>query len=91
MPEGMEAMQHLVTIQDCATLSLTGVKEVDSFDEGVVILRTPCGLLTVEGEGLHIGRLDLEKGECCVDGKITALLWSSVKEKLGLFRRGRDR
>ena len=91
MPEGMEAVHHHVAIEDCKSLSLTGVAEVESFDEGGVVLRTHCGILTVEGEGLHIGRLDLERGECHVDGHISALFWSAAREKQGLFRRGKDR
>ena len=92
MPDGMQqAVQHLVTLRNCANLTVTGVKEVQCFDEEVVMLITPHGLLTVEGEGLHIGRLDLEKGECDVDGRITAFFWTAVREKGGLFRRGKDR
>ena len=83
---------HVVNMTDCGRLSLCGVRDVGAFDESVVILTTLCGMLTVEGEGLHISRLDLDKGECEVSGNVTALIYTKAKERGGFFaRRAKDR
>ena len=82
---------HHVTMHDCKTVLVTGVKEVISFDELAVLLITSCGQMTIEGEGLHISRLELEHGEADVDGTVSGIYYSKVKEKSGgFFRRFRD-
>ena len=51
---GETPKMHSLSLKGRARLTLDGVTEVVSFDEGAVILRTALGLLTVEGEGLHV-------------------------------------
>ena len=82
---------HHVTMQNCKTVLVTGVKEVISFDELAVLLITCCGQMTIEGEGLHISRLDLDRGEADIDGTVSGIYYSKIKEKSGgFFRRLRD-
>lgn len=83
------------TTHDCyihsrAHMDITGVSEVVSFDESVVVLITGCGEMTLEGQDLRIGTLDTEKGVVSVDGKISALYYmdSLSKKRRGLFGRG---
>ena len=54
-------------------LSINGVKEIISFDENYVSLRTVCGDLTIDGENIHINILNTEKGEVEMTGKIGSL------------------
>ena len=82
---------HHVTMHECKTVLITGVKEVISFDELAVLLITCCGQMTIEGEGLHISRLDLDRGEADIDGTVSGIYYSKIKEKSGgFFRRLRD-
>lgn len=82
---------HHVTMHNCKTALVTGVKEVISFDELAVLLITCCGQMTIEGEGLHISRLDLDRGEADIDGTVSGIYYSKIKEKSGgFFRRLRD-
>lgn len=82
---------HHVTMHNCKTVLVTGVKEVVSFDELAVLLITCCGQMTIEGEGLHISRLDLDRGEADIDGTVSGIYYSKIKEKSGgFFRRLRD-
>ncbi len=82
--------RHAVSMTDCTTLSAAGVSEVVSFDEMSVVLVTSCGVLTLEGDGLHIARLDLEKGETDITGHITGMFYAKAREKGGgFFRRGK--
>ena len=57
--------------------SLTGVREVVSFDENQVVVDTDMGLLTIKGKELHVSRLTVEKGELEVDGQVDSLAYSS--------------
>ena len=72
---------HCVSMEDRCKISLTGINEVDSFDEQTVIVFTQMGELTVKGEDLHINRLSLEMGELAVEGDITALTYTDRAQK----------
>lgn len=61
-----------------------GVAEVRSFDEEAVVLKTSCGEMTLEGEGLRVGALDMERGTVRVEGRINAVYYSdTVLQKRG--------
>ena len=47
---------HRLSLEDRQHLVLTGVTDVDSFDEHSVLLRTNRGLVSVRGEGLQLRR-----------------------------------
>ena len=64
-------------MQNRSALSITGIRDVVSFDENQVILDTDMGLLTMKGKDLHVSRLTLEKGEVDVDGTVDSLVYSS--------------
>ena len=53
---------HNVILEDRHTLSVSGVSDVDSFDEQTIIVFTDMGELTVSGTGLHINKLSIETG-----------------------------
>ena len=63
-------------LRDRKTLELDGITDVLGFDEGAVFVRGSLGNLTVEGEGLHVTRLDLEKGLLSVEGRISAIFYA---------------
>ncbi len=78
---------HNLVLEDRRRLTVSGVSDVDSFDEQTVIVFTQMGELTVKGEDLHINRLSLEMGELSVEGDITALTYSDrgAKPQQGSF------
>lgn len=57
-------------------LSVSGVKDVLSFDDQVVIMETELGLLTVKGEDLKINKLSIDTSEVVVEGEINSLSYS---------------
>ena len=67
---------HKVSLNARSSASITGVKDVLSFDAGEVLLETEQGILMLRGNDLHVNRLTLEKGEVDVDGKIDRLTYS---------------
>lgn len=64
---------HSIILEDRKKLSVSGVEDVESFDERQIILLTHQGSLILRGEELHIDRLSLETGELSVTGLITDL------------------
>ena len=68
--------KHALSMGARRHISISGVCEVESFDEQTVILSTDCGEMTLEGEGLHIGTLDIARGVVEVDGKVNGLYYS---------------
>ncbi len=78
---------HLLSMENRNHLNATGVLDVDRFDERCVVLLTTQGVLTVEGEDLHINRLNVENSEIAIEGTIDQLQYSSLKEKgAGVFK-----
>ena len=76
---------HHVVLEDRKKLTVSGVEEVDSFDENTIILRAPLGLLTVRGQGLHIEKLSLDGGDLQVQGSIDSLVYEDVSRDGGGF------
>ena len=71
---------HKIELLDRKSALLTGVKDVGSFDTQEVLLETIQGMLLIRGEGLHVNRLNLERGEIDVDGRIDSLVYMESKE-----------
>ncbi len=79
---------HNVIMENRHSLSISGVRDVDSFDEQSVVLLTEMGELTVRGESLHISHLDQESGELTMSGDINELIYTELKqERKGFFSR----
>lgn len=81
-----EARAHVITLNDRKRLSITGVEDVDCFNEQIVVLQTPLGTLTVTGAGLNMSQLNLEDGRVALEGEVDAMEYSGGK-KGGLLGR----
>ena len=77
MEEKTGIRPHRLMMHNRSALSVTGRRDVVSFDENQVILDTDMGLLTMKGKDLHVSRLTLEKGEVDIDGSVDSLAYSS--------------
>lgn len=86
---GAENREHEISIKQRRDMTVSGVGDVDSFDDTSAVLRTSEGIMTVEGEGLKIGILDTDKGIVTLSGKICGVFYSGDgnEEKRGLISR----
>lgn len=86
-----EHISHELIMSDRKHLSVSGVCEVLSFDDNTVALKTVCGELNIEGEGLRVSELDTNKGNVVLDGSIQSVIYyDTVNEtRRGLFGRFR--
>ena len=77
-----------IVLENREKLNITGVLDVLSFDDQIVILETELGLLTVKGENLRINKLSLDTSEVTIDGAIYQLAYSEKDsmEKSGGIR-----
>ncbi|MBO5300344.1 MAG: sporulation protein [Clostridia bacterium] len=74
-----QLFSHSVSMKDRAFVDLTGVSEVEKFDESVVVARTDHGKLTVKGSGLKVLSLDLDNPDRSlrIEGHINSLEYSN--------------
>lgn len=81
-------LPHSIIMEDRKKLSVSGVTDIDSFDEQTIIAITDLGELTIRGWNLHITRLNLEQAELLVDGEISSLTYTDVRPQAkGFFAR----
>ena len=78
-----EAAHHII-LEEREQLSVSGVEEVESFDENTIVMLTNRGTLIVRGEELHIEKLSLDGGDLKVEGTID----SPTSEDSGRDRAG---
>ena len=82
-----EAAHHVI-LEERERLAVSGVEEVESFDENTIVMYTSRGTLVVRGENLHIEKLSLDGGDLKVEGDIDSLTYEdSGRERGGLFAR----
>ena len=72
-------VQNLI-LENRGKLSVSGVNDVLSFDDQVVMIDTELGLLTVKGENIRINKLSLDTSEVIVEGEISSLAYSQNKQ-----------
>ena len=66
-----------IVLENREHLILTGIIDVFSFDDQIIIIETELGLLTITGEDLKISKLNLETSDFVVDGKIDTISYST--------------
>ena len=79
-----------IVLENREKLNISGVLDVLSFDDQIVILETELGLLTVKGENLRINKLSLDTSEVTIDGEIYQLAYSeknSIEKGGGLLNK----
>ncbi len=79
---------HKLTLDGRSRLTLTGVTEIESFDEQMIVLHTTRGNLVIRGTGLHLQLLSLDGGQVHVDGTVDSMTYEdTAKEAGGFFAR----
>src|SRR3954449_4888480 len=67
--------EHDVIMRGRKLLDITGVKQVESFDNEEFLLETSMGFLAIKGQNLQMKNLDVEKGIVSIKGKIFDLVY----------------
>ena len=84
----MPLSAHRLELTGRERLTVSGVEDVERFDETGIVMSTGAGMLVVTGENLHIGKLSLDGGELHVDGRIDSISYEEGgTERGGFFQR----
>jgi len=73
--------KQTLTLDNRERLCVSGVEDIESFNDESVILYTNLGVLIVKGENLHINKLSVESGESIVEGEINSCEYKNKGEK----------
>lgn len=65
-----------IIIENREKMSISGVIDVESFNDECVIVDTELGVLVVRGEDLHINKLNLDNSELNIEGDIISCEYS---------------
>lgn len=76
---------HRLELVGRQQLNVSGVEDVERFDETGIVLSTAAGTMVITGEELHIGKLSLEGGELHVDGRIDSISYEDQGPSRGGF------
>ena len=66
-----------ISLENRKNLIISGVIEVENFDDKLISTITGLGKLDIKGENLNIKKLNLELGDLEIDGKISALIYKN--------------
>lgn len=72
-----------ITLCNRECLSVTGVLDVESFQEHAILAATELGRLLIKGTGLKVKQLDPDKCELIIEGYIHQLLYTQKKKRSG--------
>ena len=80
-------LPHTFLLDGRQKAEITGVRQVVTFDENSVALKTDLGELLLSGERLHVTRLMLEEGKLALEGRVDALEYREHARGRGLFKK----
>lgn len=83
---GQLSLQEL-HLENRKKLTVSGVTEVESFDENAIVLETSQGMLVIRGEGLHLKSLCTGDGQVVVTGTVHSLVYEELRKSGSFFRR----
>ena len=73
------SVPNIINLDCRRNLSVSGVKEVDSFDDRIIEANTSMGKLLIKGINLNIKKLNLDVGDLEINGKINSLEYLDSK------------
>lgn len=73
MEERSYNTNHRIIVNNREEMTISGVLDVISFDEEMVVIETEMGILEIKGESLHVNQLNLENGEMNLTGDIEGI------------------
>lgn len=86
MPEAsMNNAFHDVILESRKKATMTGISDVESFDEETIIAQSSCGEITVQGSSLKISKLSVESGDMIIEGEIHSIAYSEGKRQGSFF------
>ena len=76
-----ENISHAVNIIERKSITLTGVKKIDSFSSTEFFMDTMLGPLTIKGNDLEIIKLDTYQGTVSIKGLVNSIMYKEDKKQ----------
>lgn len=87
--EKFQKQNHNVIMEDRKCLTVSGITDVDSFDEKTICLYTTLGEMVIQGKDLHIDSMSVETGDMVINGDIWSIVYGDKDRKGPLSVLGR--
>ncbi len=68
--------ENNIIIENREKMTISGVTDILSFDDQIIIVETNLGLLTIKGENLKINKLNIDTNEFSLNGKFISTSYS---------------
>jgi len=84
-----KSLNHNVVMENREKVIITGIIDIHSFDDELVLTETEMGILTIKGKDLKMNKLNLDNTELIVEGQIGMLQYNDVDamKKGGMFNK----
>ena len=88
MEEHFSDKPHTLFLENRNKITLTGVTDVESFNEELIRVETCFGTLNITGRELQVTKLDLQGGDINIEGNFISLTYEdSIRKNGSLFAR----
>lgn len=89
MKQPQNVTRHEFCVKDRRAVTVSGVKEILSFDEQTVRMLTVSGELAVDGDNLRVKVLDVERGTVALEGRVDSMVYVDEQptERRGFWSR----
>ena len=81
MQDKTAAKNQNIILENRKNLTISGITDVDSFDEKEISLYTQLGELSVQGRELHIDSMSVETGDMTITGERWAIVYGDGDRK----------
>lgn len=82
MQENIQNKSHNFILENRRKLVLTGIKDVESFNDSEVNVFTELGELKIRGKELQIININVENGEMEVKGLVESFMYGNNTERV---------
>lgn len=89
MQENSTSTPQTLILENRRMLSISGITDIDRFDEREIVLYTKLGELTVTGRELHINSISIEDGNLSVEGDIWGIQYGDKDKQAPVTLLGR--
>ena len=81
-----EDLSSNVTINNRKSIKLTGVKDIEKFDEKLTTILTNLGKMKIMGNNLKMGKFCVETGSLELSGKIDSISYVDKQNVKGFWK-----
>ncbi len=82
-----ETMGHKIILSGRTAGIITGVTDIEEFDNDTIDLTTTLGRMVIKGRDLKVKGLNLETGEARIEGNVDSLVYTSKNNRDSFLKR----